>query len=62
MYDVMCRWEPASPLSLYREASYGHGRLTIENETSGRWSWHRNDDPDKVVADKVDLVKKLEQV
>ncbi|KAJ8899556.1 hypothetical protein K2173_018530 [Erythroxylum novogranatense] len=44
---------PASPLSLYREASFGHGRLRIIDETRAHWSWHRNNDSNSVVADEV---------
>ncbi|KAK7396673.1 hypothetical protein VNO78_17830 [Psophocarpus tetragonolobus] len=44
---------PRSPLSLYREPSFGHGRLRIVNETHAYWSWHRNNDADAVVADGV---------
>ncbi|KAK4284383.1 hypothetical protein QN277_001225 [Acacia crassicarpa] len=39
---------PASPLSVYRELSFGHGRLRITNETDAHWSWHRNNDADVV--------------
>lgn len=50
----ICRYlEPASPLSLYREPSFGHGRLRILNETHAYWSWHRNNDADALVADTV---------
>ncbi|KAF1897957.1 hypothetical protein Lal_00032719 [Lupinus albus] len=44
---------PPSPLSLYREPSFGHGRLQIVNETHAHWSWHRNNDNDSFVADGV---------
>lgn len=51
---AFCRYlEPASPLSLYREPSFGHGRLRILNETHAYWSWHRNNDADAFVADTV---------
>ncbi|KAH0971615.1 hypothetical protein GBA52_023771 [Prunus armeniaca] len=43
--------EPASPLSLYREPSFGHGRLRILNETHAFWGWHRNNDSNSVVKD-----------
>lgn len=42
---------PPSPLSLFREPSFGHGRLQILNETHAHWSWHRNNDKDAIVAD-----------
>ncbi|GLT62643.1 hypothetical protein SLA2020_352620 [Shorea laevis] len=45
--------EPDSPLSLYREPSFGHGRLRMLDETRAHWSWHRNNDTDAYVADEV---------
>ncbi|PNY14255.1 purple acid phosphatase [Trifolium pratense] len=45
--------DPPSPLSLFREPSFGHGRLRILNETHAHWSWHRNNDKDAVVADEI---------
>lgn len=45
--------DPASPLSLYREPSFGHGRLKMVNETHAFWGWHRNDDSNFVVKDQV---------
>ncbi|XP_047064352.1 purple acid phosphatase 22-like [Lolium rigidum] len=38
-------------LSLMREASFGHGRLTVLNATTARWAWHRNDDVDSTIRD-----------
>ncbi|KAL6905624.1 hypothetical protein ACP4OV_003225 [Aristida adscensionis] len=40
-------------LSVFREASFGHGRLRIINETSAVWTWHRNDDEFATVRDEV---------
>ncbi|KAF0896503.1 hypothetical protein E2562_024361 [Oryza meyeriana var. granulata] len=40
-------------LSDFREASFGHGRLRIVNETSAVWTWHRNDDQFTTVRDEV---------
>ncbi|XP_062006860.1 purple acid phosphatase 22-like [Rosa rugosa] len=45
--------DPPSPLSLYREPSFGHGRLKIVNETHAVWGWHRNQDSNFVVKDQV---------
>ncbi|KAG4959655.1 hypothetical protein JHK82_036372 [Glycine max] len=45
--------KPPSPLSLYQEPSFGHGRLRIVNETHAHWSWHRSNDTDTFVADGV---------
>ncbi|CAN1277276.1 Purple acid phosphatase 22 [Linum perenne] len=44
---------PASPLSLYREASFGHGRLRILDDRRAHWSWRRNDDSDSEIADEI---------
>ncbi|KAE8805310.1 purple acid phosphatase 22-like [Hordeum vulgare] len=40
-------------LSVFREASFGHGRLRIVDETSAVWTWHRNDDEYATVRDEV---------
>ncbi|KAI4370183.1 hypothetical protein MLD38_018557 [Melastoma candidum] len=45
--------EPASPLSLYQEPSFGHGRLKMVNGTHAHWSWHRNKDTDSYMADEI---------
>ncbi|KAL3680629.1 hypothetical protein R1sor_023585 [Riccia sorocarpa] len=39
--------------SMFREASFGYGRLFIQNATTAKWVWHRNDDDADVVADEV---------
>ncbi|MQL76089.1 hypothetical protein Taro_008482 [Colocasia esculenta] len=44
---------PKASISLFREASFGHGRFVVENATHAFWSWHRNDDDNAVVADSV---------
>ncbi|CAI0423667.1 unnamed protein product [Linum tenue] len=43
----------SAPLSLYREPSFGHGRLRIVDEKRAHWSWHRNNYSSSVVADEV---------
>ncbi|KAL6870951.1 hypothetical protein ACP4OV_014799 [Aristida adscensionis] len=45
--------EPQPAISAFREASFGHGRLEVANATHARWTWHRNDDDEPVVADQV---------
>ncbi|RLM75282.1 purple acid phosphatase 22-like [Panicum miliaceum] len=42
-----------APLSVTREASFGHGRLRVVNATTAHWAWHRNDDADSVVRDEL---------
>ncbi|GLJ56119.1 hypothetical protein SUGI_1204660 [Cryptomeria japonica] len=44
---------PKSELSLFREASYGHGELQIFNATHAYWSWHRNQDDEPVISDSI---------
>ncbi|THU55697.1 hypothetical protein C4D60_Mb11t09300 [Musa balbisiana] len=44
----------SASLSLFREASFGHGRLKVVNGTHAHWSWHRNDEDDgSTVGDQV---------
>ncbi|XP_052173357.1 purple acid phosphatase 22-like [Diospyros lotus] len=45
--------KPSPAMSIYREPSFGHGRLRILNSTHAHWSWHRNNESDSVVADQV---------
>lgn len=40
-------------ISVFREASFGHGRLKVVNGTYASWSWHRNQDDQPVSADTV---------
>ncbi|CAN1134141.1 Purple acid phosphatase 22 [Linum perenne] len=44
---------PAPILSMYRDPSFGHGRLRILDEKRAHWTWHRNDDSDSRAADEV---------
>ncbi|KAG2614891.1 probable purple acid phosphatase 20 [Panicum virgatum] len=45
--------DPQPAISVFREASFGHGRLEVVNATHALWTWHRNDDDQQVVADQV---------
>ncbi|KAK9062890.1 hypothetical protein SSX86_020080 [Deinandra increscens subsp. villosa] len=45
--------EPKPSISIFREASFGHGRLRIVNNTHTHWSWHRNDDSVATVSDEI---------
>ncbi|KAI3960908.1 hypothetical protein MKW98_019109 [Papaver atlanticum] len=44
---------PQRDISLFREASFGHGGFVVVNETHASWSWHRNQDDEFVIADNV---------
>ncbi|KAK7396674.1 hypothetical protein VNO78_17831 [Psophocarpus tetragonolobus] len=45
--------DPKPTTSIFREASFGHGTLEVFNESSARWTWHRNDDDEVIVSDYV---------
>jgi hypothetical protein len=45
-------WKNPQPAySAFREAFYGHGELTLVNDTHARFAWLRNDDGERVEAD-----------
>ncbi|KAL4432463.1 hypothetical protein ABPG77_001762 [Micractinium sp. CCAP 211/92] len=43
--------------SAYREPSFGHGILTIQNATHALWEWHKNQVDDSQVSDSVMLTR-----
>ncbi|GAB2300705.1 Probable purple acid phosphatase 20 [Dionaea muscipula] len=45
--------DPQPAISLFREASFGHGQLQVFNETTALWSWNRNQDDESVIADSI---------
>jgi len=51
-----CPWIADIPAwSAFREFSFGHGILDIHNRTHALWTWHRNQDNERTVADRVVL-------
>ncbi|KAJ8429443.1 hypothetical protein Cgig2_008774 [Carnegiea gigantea] len=44
---------PQPKISIFREASFGHGQLEVVNSTHAHWTWHRNEDNQSVAADSV---------
>lgn len=47
-----CPWNITDPTwSRFREFSFGHGVLSLVNDTHARWGWHRNQDGAAVEAD-----------
>ncbi|KAJ3670631.1 hypothetical protein LUZ60_008057 [Juncus effusus] len=40
-------------LSLFHEASFGHGRLHVVDQKKAHWSWHRNDDSTDTIRDEL---------
>jgi len=43
--------EPQPSYSAYHEASFGHAILEIKNRTHAYYTWHRNQDSERVAAD-----------
>ena len=43
--------------SAYREASFGHGILSVLNGTHASWAWHRDQDGERVISDSVVVVR-----
>ena len=51
------KWiNPQPSTSIIRQASYGHGELTVVNATHMLWEWHQNPDLEPTVADSVYIV------
>jgi hypothetical protein len=48
LYDS---WVAQPAYSAFRAAFYGHGELTLVNDTHARFAWLRNDDGERVEAD-----------
>ncbi|XAR69732.1 Acid phosphatase [Bertholletia excelsa] len=45
--------DPQPNISVFREASFGHGIFQVVNGSHAQWTWHRNDDDEAVAADSV---------
>ncbi|KAB1223590.1 putative purple acid phosphatase 20 [Morella rubra] len=45
--------DPKPDISLFREASFGHGQFVVVNVTHALWTWHRNDDDNAFVSDSI---------
>jgi acid phosphatase type 7 len=48
---------PQPEWSLFRQASYGFGKLQVKNSTHALWSWHQNSDLIPTIADEYYFVK-----
>lgn len=51
-------YDSQAPWSDYREPSFGHGTITILNDTALEWKWNRNIDPPDTFLDRVIIVRK----
>lgn len=45
--------EPCPVWSMRREASFGHGELSLLDSSTAKWEWHRNQDDQSTAADVV---------
>lgn len=45
--------DPKPAISLFREASFGHGLLKVFNASRALWTWHKNDNDEAVVSDSI---------
>ncbi|XP_065855220.1 probable purple acid phosphatase 20 [Euphorbia lathyris] len=45
--------DPKPAISIYREASFGHGEIAVMNSSHAEWKWVRNDDNGAVGADSI---------
>ncbi|PON42462.1 Acid phosphatase [Parasponia andersonii] len=43
--------DPKPEISVFREASFGHGQLEVANASHAHWTWHRNQDDEVIVSD-----------
>ncbi|TKY62000.1 purple acid phosphatase 20 [Spatholobus suberectus] len=45
--------DPKPAVSLFREASFGHGTFEVVNASHALWTWHKNDNDEAVVSDSI---------
>ncbi|KAK7834134.1 purple acid phosphatase 15 [Quercus suber] len=50
-------WDRQPDYSAYRESSFGHGILEVQNETHALWTWHRNKDMYNLAGDEIYIVR-----
>ncbi|XP_050239049.1 purple acid phosphatase 15-like isoform X1 [Quercus robur] len=50
-------WDQQPDYSAYRESSFGHGILEVQNETHALWTWHRNKDMYNLAGDEIYIVR-----
>lgn len=51
------KWLAQTPVSAFRQATFGHGELVIVNATAAHWSWHTNPDAEQQTEDDVFFIK-----
>jgi hypothetical protein len=50
-------WDRQPEWSAYRESSFGHGMLEVQNSTHALWTWHRNQDAYEFEGDQIYIVR-----
>jgi len=50
------KWETTPVWSAFHDATFGHGEIKISNATAATWTWHRNADDEKIIADTYTLL------
>ncbi|XAR48824.1 Acid phosphatase [Bertholletia excelsa] len=54
-------WDRQPDYSAYRETSFGHGILEVQNNSHALWTWHRNQDLYNVAGDQIYIVRQPER-
>lgn len=54
--------DPQPSWSMFRQASYGYGQLTVVNNTHTQWQWYQNMDLDPNLGDEMWIVKGEKEV
>ncbi len=54
---LAAKWLAQTPVSAYRNATYGHGEIVLHNATTIEWQWHENPDAESNVADNIFITK-----
>lgn len=50
-------WDRQPEWSAYRESSFGHGILEVQNSTHALWTWHRNQDAYESAGDQIFIIR-----
>ena len=54
--SLYTKWLATPAWSAFHSAVFGHGQLQIVNSSAALWTWHRNQDGEKIVADSTTIV------
>jgi hypothetical protein len=54
---LAAKWLAQTPVSAFRQATFGHGELVVVNASAAVWSWHTNPDAESKTEDELWLIK-----